>query len=151
VIAYGFTNQRECQALLSILKASGQILATKSNSNWMAIQYPDDLCAARASARQFVPVGSILCGVSRVTGTFVHELLARQSTPSVESTPVAEISSPKPSIALLSSASFVEEDILVGYSGKHPARSDTAEVSEYSVGSSLLVKAIYYFFGWKTQ
>jgi hypothetical protein len=150
VVAYGFTNERECQALLSILKASGQIVATKSNSNWIAVQYPDELCAARASARQIVPIASVLCGISRVTGPFVHELLARPAK-TLESSSMVEPSSPTTSIALVKSSSLVEEDILAGYKDKPLATSGRVTESTDDVGSSFLVKAIYYFFGWKSH
>jgi hypothetical protein len=163
VVAYGFTNERERQELLSILKGRGQILAIHWNaSNWIAVQYPDELCAARASAKQIVPVCSVLCGISRVTGSFVQELLSRSGKSlesSLSSSPsgVFDTSSDAVTSApIVPSVSLVEEDILVGYNTEKSMRNTTAgfEVANapHARGgdSSWLVRAIYYYFGWNS-
>ena len=147
-MAYGSTNEQERQSLLSILRASGPILSTKSHSNWIAVQYPDEICAARATARQIIPVGSVLCGISHVTASFLGDVLARMALP-FESTTLVEASLPKGSDTLLKSTSLVEEDILARYNERHAhseARGSPAVVRD----TSLLVKAIYYFFGWQS-
>jgi len=147
-MAYGSTNERDKQSLLSILRASGPILSTKSHSNWIAVQYTDEICAARATARQIIPVGSVLCGISRVTVPFLGDVLARQALP-LESTAFVEAFSPKGSDTILESMYLVEDDILARYNESH-AHSGAQGSPAVEGDTSLLVKAIYYFFGWKS-
>ena len=149
VVAYGYNNERERQSLLSILRASGPILSTKSHSNWIAVQYPDEICAARATARQIIPVGSVLCGISQVTGSFLRDFLARVAIP-FEATVLVAASSPTASDSILKSASLEEEDILARYNDS-PAHSGGPASGAVEGDTSLLVKAIYYFFGWKSK
>jgi hypothetical protein len=148
VMAYGSSNERDKQSLLLILRASGPILSTKSHSNWIAVKYPDEICAARATARQIIPVGSVLCGISHVSVPFLGDVLARLALP-LESTALVEASSPKGSDTILRSTSLVEEDILASYN-KSLAHSEAQGSQALEGDSSLLVKAIYYFFGWKS-
>lgn len=154
VVAYGFTNQQELEALLSILKSCGQILATKSNSNWIAVQYPDNLCAARASSKQMVPIGSVLCGISRATGQFLQELLARPSQP-LGLSALPNTAAIENSLATSTSASLQESDILARYKGHGSTAADAKATGDVSAifptrveDERLLVKIIYYFLEW---
>lgn len=135
VVAYGYRNDREADELLSILREYGPILSTKSNANWIAVQFADGLSAAHASARQIVRVGATLCGVSKTSTDLMHELIAE--------TVNAPCDRRESSLSKVgNNASLGEEDILAGYSISGGPRSLTNRPK------SVCEKIFYWYFDW---
>ena len=141
VIAFGYTNDSESQELNSILHNFGRIVSTKSSSNWLAVQFLDEVSAVRASTRQLVRVGSILCGISRANLQLLHELTSRQSADNSVEYGV------KPSSRSLAQeiSSMEEEEILAGY-----AKDEGTYSSARQHQSSICEKLFFWYFGWDT-
>jgi hypothetical protein len=142
VVAYGYTNERESKELYSILQGYGSIVARKSRSNWIAVQYEDDLSAARASARQLVRVGSVLCGISRTNLKLLQETIATSINDPIDHTQNTPVGLLPPSEK---STSLDEQDILAG-PGNRPATT-----SEGHESKSVCEKLFYWYFGWESQ
>lgn len=142
VVAYGYTNERESKQLYSMLQGYGNILARKSKSNWIAVQYEDELSAARASARQLVRVGSALCGVSRTNLQMLQETIATAISDTVDP-------SMESSVGLLppyeKSTSLEEQDILAATGGRRAGKSEGNE------SKSVCEMIFYWYFGWDPQ
>lgn len=143
VLAFGYTNDSESQELFSILKDYGRILSTKKSSgNWMAVQFQDEVSAVRASARQILRVGSILCGISRTNSQLLQELVSKQSAENFDlsAEPFLRNSlSPQKS-------SLGEDDILAGYANKESEISMARKIPK-----SICEKLFYWYFGWDTS
>ena len=141
-MAYGFTNERESKELYSILQGYGSISARKSISNWIAVQYEDDLSAARASARQLVRVGSVLCGISRTN----FKLLQETMTTAIDE-PIYTHQKTHVGLLLQSeqSALLDEQDILAGPNDRRASKSGGR------AAKSVCEKLCYWYFGWESQ
>lgn len=136
VVAYGYSNDKEAQELHSILKEYGRILSTKSNGNWIAAQYSDDLSAVRASARQIVRVGHNLCGISRTSNNVLKELVAQNCDASKNLKENGWLTTGKISV-------LGEEDILAG------SADERWPVFSKSQPKSICEKVFYWYFDWE--
>lgn len=139
VVAFGFTNERESMELMSMLHSFGRIVAKKSNSNWIAVQFQDELTAARASARHLVRIGFILCGISRTNVNSLEEIVGRSiglNMNSLKETQTGDL------VEYHKSPSLEEQDILAG----HNNRVGTTSGREKS--KSFCEKLFYWYFGW---
>lgn len=136
VVAYGSRGDRETAKLLAILRQYGRILSTKSGENWIAVQYSEDISAARASARQLLPIGPTLCGVSRTRLYLLNDLVARNEDMASGSISPSAVKSENLSV-------LGEEDVLAK---DCDAETNTAQRGHFQ---SLCERLCYWYFDWE--
>ncbi len=103
------------------------------------MEFEDELSAARASARQLVRVGSLLCGISRTDAKLLQEMVATPMSNQVDPRSETQIDD---FVSIRKSSMLQEEDILVGYTNRNGA------TSEQGRPKSVCEKMIYWYFGW---